>query len=144
MVNVTAMSEELLAQVATMAERGASLCGVTVSDDAEEIVRALNGWALASRDAGAQIDPDDVVAVGALLGEQFIRAFGWHWGEMAYPDGMTAFAVLDPDELAACQPINWAYWVLVDGEEVTFALTFSMVAAGEHPRAGDGDPVTFH
>jgi len=144
MTVIHAMPEGAAAELGPMAARGATLCAVDPASAPVDVVRALNAWALERRSAGETPEGDQVIAVGALLGEQFVRAFGWRWAELVDEDGRTAFALFNPDETAAIEPINWAYWTLVDQDEVTFALTFAMIAADEYPRGPAGDPITLH
>ena len=143
MTTVNPVHADIPAQLVEASTSGAALVGVSLEDSPLAIVTAINEHARTTRDAEVILDDDSIVALGALLGGQFIREFGWTWNELDYGDDNTAFAVLNEDHSSGTPPLNWVYSTYKNGYEINFLLAFNMVAAGSLPPGTPGDPAMF-
>ncbi|PZF81333.1 hypothetical protein [Jiangella anatolica] len=144
MPTVLAVEADVIAELTHAAAAGAALVGLAQDEKPDVIVRAIDELAHARLDAGAEADRGDALNLGVLLGEQYVRAFGWGWVQLEYPDGDTSFAVVDPQHTVGNQPMNWVYVALQGLQTVNFMLNFNMVAAGRLPAGTHGDPEMFH
>lgn len=120
------------------------MLGLHPDDTPASIVDAINNYAGSARTTGQQPETADIISIGALLGFQYVRQFGWDWFELDYGNGESAFAVLNSGHSLGNQPLNWAYGVLVERTEINFLLNFNMVATGSVPTGTTGDPTMFN
>lgn len=87
------------------------------------------------RGAGAQPRRQAVFALGALIGAQYVRGLGWHWGDVTWdgdPDS-AAVGVLSPDESLFNNPIGWVSQIAESGGGVPFMLSYNMILANQVP-----------
>jgi hypothetical protein len=139
-MNVEPVSPEVVAEIETVGPQVAAVLGVGVDDEPQSIVAAIDQYVDEHR--AEEIDVDVVVALGALLGSQYVRAFGWKWAALGHPDDEAVFSVVDQDHTIANQPLHWVRDVAERGRDVNFLLNFNMVAAGDvPPPRGDGPAI---
>ena len=87
---------------------------------------------------------DVVVALGALLGEQYVGAAGWQWTVRLHEEG-EAHVVVDPSRAWMVMPIQWVYAAItVQDHEPDLAADFRTTVAGGRGRgtAGSWTPAT--
>lgn len=111
----------------------------------EDVVYAIDRFLADRRAAQQEIERDDVLALGVLLGEQYVRGHDWHWTNLTYPDGTTAFAVTNALETMGNQPMNWVFDIAQHPDrEISLMLNYNMIAIGNAPAGAPGDPAMFH
>src|SRR5262245_25002665 len=103
------------------ASDGAALLGVSISDDPDSIVAAIDAfvfaWQGGKRPAKKVIDPEDApYTLGSLWGEQLVRKFGWDWKMVTFHEhgDSTAPGVLSPNRALAIYPIHFVIGCLQD------------------------------
>jgi hypothetical protein len=117
---------------------GATLVGVSISDDPDSIVAAIDefvfAWQGGKRPPKKVIDPEDApYALGTLWGQQLVRRFGWDWKMVTFHDhgDSTAPGVLSPDRSLAIYPIHFILGCLQDPTvDATVMLSYNMLKAG--------------
>lgn len=78
------------------------------------LVTRINQYLNDLKANGAELEGDMVIALGLLVGEQFVRAFDWHWG-LVCMDGNEDYirtCVLPPDDSLSINPIGWVADIL--------------------------------
>ena len=75
-------------------------------------------------------DEDGIVAIGVLLGTQYIRRLGWRWALVTWDDGAEAHSVVSHDSSIVITPLNWVYGILKGEEQTNVLLNFNMVEGG--------------
>lgn len=111
-----------------------------------QIVAHLQERIVALKAAGTAVTEENIMGMGVLLGEQYVAAFDWHWGQVVR-NGDVAHAgvfVLAADNSLAINPIGWINSVLTTPYEANFLLNFNMVAAQILPPATPNAAVVFH
>lgn len=141
MPTVEPLPHEVTAELDSVVPEGAALLGVDVNDEPKSIVAAIDKY-VAEHQAD-EIDRDAIISLGALLGTQYVRAFGWKWAELVYAEDHTVYSVVDPAHQIGNQPLVWVLHVVEEGQELNFLLNFNMVAAGNMPPPRDDGPVMF-
>ena len=82
------------------------------------------------------VDPqiDLPLMLGSLWGQQLVRAFGWEWTGVTFPDETKKMAqgigVVPPDRSMLILPFNFIYQCMDHGMPVTILLSFNMLADG--------------
>lgn len=87
MPTVNEVEPSVVAELIEQIPIGSALCGARPDDAPKAVVTAINDWVSAFRDRGESPERENAVALGVLLGEQYVRAFSWRWASLAYPDG---------------------------------------------------------
>ena len=118
-------------------DAGAKLLGVSADDDPAKIVAAVDAfvfnWQCGDHPPASVLDAEDApFRMGAVWGEQFVRAFDWEWKMVTFHehDDSTAPAVLSPDRSLAVYPIHFIMGCLQDPTvDTTILIAFNMLAA---------------
>lgn len=119
-------------------EHGLTLLGVTADDTPGKIVAAVDefvfGWQCGERPPADALAPDNApLPLGAVWGQQLVRAFGWDWAVVEFHehDNSQAPGVLSPDRALAVYPIHFIMGCLHDPTvDTTILLAFNMLEAG--------------
>ncbi|KAB1656686.1 hypothetical protein F8O01_09875 [Pseudoclavibacter chungangensis] len=141
MPTIETLPADVRAEVADVCTDAAALLGVPLEAEPAVIVDAIEAHVSRDRD----VSDDAVVALGALLGEQYVRGLDWRWAVLDYGDD-TVFSVVDPSGRFANQPMRWMLDVARDPErEIAFRLNYEMVRTGDlAPPEGVELPLLFH
>ena len=127
---------------------GSQLLGLSSNDDPAKIVAAVDAfvfdWQCGDHPAASVLDAEDApFRMGALWGEQLVRALGWEWAMVTFHDhgNSTAPAVLSPDRSLAVYPIHFIMGCLQDSTvDTTILLVFNMLEADT---VGDTTPASY-
>jgi hypothetical protein len=146
MATVKSVPNDVALEVQQLQANAATLLNVNMTDPAKDIVTTITEWTRAQKDAKSMPDDDTIVALGVLLGEQYVRAFGWHWGEVTWDDDPdnSSTCVLSPNNSLSINPIGWVNAVYKERNSTNFLLNFNMVAAGKLPNAAANQAMSFH
>jgi hypothetical protein len=117
---------------------GTKLLGVSPDDDPAKIVAAVDAfvfdWQCGDHPPASVLDAEDApFRMGAVWGEQLVRAFGWEWAMVKFHEhgDTTAPGVLSPDRALAVYPIHFIMGCLQDSTvDTTILIAFNMLAAG--------------
>ena len=128
--------------------QGAKLLGVSPDDDPATIVAAVDefvyNWQCGDKPPKRVLDPENApFTLGAVWGQQLVRAFGWEWAIVTFHEhgDTTAPGVLSPDRSLAVYPIHFAMGCLQDPTvDTTILIAFNMLAAG---KIGDSTPGSY-
>lgn len=145
MARIRPLADDVRREIEDFRERGAALLQLAQDTPPAEIVRRVTERVREMKDQGETLDQGGTIAFGVLLGEQYVRAFGWHWGEVVLDqDGHDcAYCVLSPDDALSIAPLWWVGDVM-GRDSTNFMLNFNMVAAGKVPPAEPGQALGFH
>lgn len=146
MAEVREVDAETFNDIVEYQGRAARLLQVEPSLAPDEIVAAITARVRQLKSDGQTLEQDDCIAFGVLLGEQYIRAFQWHWGEVIWDgdeeEGRTC--VLNGDNSVSINPIRWVNDVMTTDRATNFMLNFNMVAAGRMPECAPNEAMGFH
>ncbi|VFS84877.1 Uncharacterised protein [Pseudomonas aeruginosa] len=118
-----------------MQAQGLALLGVAADETPAQIVAAVTDYVRDAREQGRSLDDEAVFALGALIGAQYVRGLGWHWGDVTWdgdPDS-AAVGVLSPDESLFNNPIGWVSQIAESDGGVPFMLSYNMILANQVP-----------
>jgi hypothetical protein len=146
MAEVSEVDAEVLEDIREYQGRAATLLQVSLSAAPSEIVTAINTRVRELKSSGTTLEQDDCIAFGVLLGEQYVRAFEWHWGEVVWDgdEDESWTCVLNGDNSVSINPIWWVNDVLTTDRSTNFLLNFNMVAAGRMPECAPNEAMGFH
>lgn len=148
MPDIRAASEDLLEEIRQFQAITADRLGINLADAPSSIVEKIKDQVSQLRDDGTELDEDSLAGLAVVLGEQYVRQFGWHWGEVNfkddYDDAHYVACVLIPDHSVAIAPVWWISEIL-DGEKSNgILLNFNLVAANQVPVAEPGSALIIH
>jgi hypothetical protein len=134
------------ADILAYLDQGARMIDASDQTPAADVVRAITEFAREAKSKGTKYSQDEILALGILLGQQYIAGHGWHWAEVVW-DGdeeNSAIGVLNSDESLFINPMWWANDVMNTDRAVNFMLNYNMVAAGNMPPGQPCEAVGFH
>ena len=135
MAEINPLSTDLQQQLADLQAQGLALLGIAADETPAQIVAAVTDYVRDARAQGRSLDDEAVFALGALIGAQYVRGLGWHWGDVTWdgdPDS-AAVGVLSPDESLFNNPIGWVSQIAESGGGVPFMLSYNMILANQVP-----------
>lgn len=127
---------------------GMGLLGLSPDAEPATAVAAVDAfvfdWQCGKRPPAHVLDAEDApFRLGAVWGEQLVRALGWEWAIVRFHEhgDSTAPAVLSPDRGLAIYPIHFIMGCLQDPSvDTTILLAFNMLTTGS---IGDTDPGSY-
>ena len=145
MPQVNPLSSDVVGEISAVIPSGYQRLEVTRGAEPAEVISAVEAVLLQHRRGQDELDRSDLIALGVVLGDVYVQSLGWEWVELGYPDGATAFAVLDPTHAVGNQPMNWVYDIAgSSNREIALLLGYNLVAAGSLPPAEPGDAIMLH
>jgi len=91
------------------------------------------------------MNDDEIYALGALLGCQYVKGLNWHWGSAVwdYDEENGAIGVLSQDDSLFNNPIGWIGKVLDSPGGTPFLLSYNMIIAHQIPvfEPGSATPI---
>ncbi|OES59117.1 hypothetical protein A7R81_17665, partial [Pseudomonas aeruginosa] len=135
MAEINPLSTDLQQQLADLQTQGLALLGVAADETPAQIVAAVTDYVRDAREQGRSLDDAAIFALGALLGAQYVRGLGWHWGDVTWdgdPDS-AAVGVLSPDGSLFNNPIGWVSQIVEGDGGVPFMLSYNMILANQVP-----------
>lgn len=134
------LSPDMQQRLPGAAREGAALVGVSVIDDPVRIVTAVNTFVANPPKARffKKVDNwnDRALPLGALWGEQLVRAFGWQW-MLVHIEDDTEIGVFSAERGVGVYPFDYVFGCLESGEYPTILLAFNMLAEGSLPAFQD-------
>ncbi|PWD51352.1 hypothetical protein C8046_12460 [Serinibacter arcticus] len=145
MPHISPLTDDVVGEILSVAPDGYARLGLIPEADPEEVLRAVEDVLHLHRRGGDELDRQDLITLGVVVGDVFVRNLGWEWANLTYPDGATAFAVLDETHAVGNQPMNWVYDIAGNANrEIALVLGYNLVARGEWPPAQPGDALMLH
>lgn len=143
---VIGIEPDLADEIAECSAAGRDLLLIAPSATPRDIVGEITDYVRKLQADACQLETDDVLALAALLGDQYVAAFQWQWAKVcARPDGgETFYGVLSPGHAIAITPFWWVSHCLQGGTPAGFLRNFERVAAGDMPAALPGQALGFH
>ena len=90
MAEINPLSTDLQQQLADLQAQGLALLGIAADETPAQIVAAVTDYVRDARAQGRSLDDEAVFALGALIGAQYVRGLGWHWGDVTWDGDRTA------------------------------------------------------
>jgi hypothetical protein len=143
MAEIRALNEDMQSDLREYEADGLALLQLSPEAKPLGIVTRINEHARYLRAEGATLDQDDVLALGILLGWQYVRAHGWHWGQVFWDPDTSAIGVLNRNNAWFINPMWWMNDVLSAARAPNFLLNFNMVA-GNLPPGQANEAMGFH
>lgn len=148
MPDIRPASADLLQEISQFQAITAGRLGINLQDAPVGIVEKIRDQVNEIKDDGVELDEDSLAGLAVVLGEQYVRQFGWHWAEVNfkddYDDTHYVACVLISDDSLAIAPVWWISEIL-DGEKSNgILLNFNLVAANQVPVADPGSALIIH
>ncbi len=146
MADIRIIDAETMDEIASFEARGKSLLGLSNVLPPHEMVQAITEHVRAIKAEGKSLDEDDVLALGILLGWQYVYGLGWHWREVVWDadEDNSAIGVLPKDNRLFINPMWWMNDTINTDRATNFMLNYNMVVAGNVPAAQADEAIGFH
>lgn len=134
------------AELADYSASGLALLMLDALSEPHEIVAGITQYVEKLRQDDCRLEEDDLCALAALLGDQYVAQFGWRWAEVVPVGNEQAamFGVVSTDAALMITPFWWVHQVLQASQAANFLHNFARVAKGQLPEAEPGALVGFH
>ncbi|MBE9608235.1 hypothetical protein [Chitinilyticum piscinae] len=146
MAETSNLDQDILDDLAHYTHHGLQLIGVDENSPPEQIVRSITEYVRELKTRGDVPQEDDVLGLGILLGQQYVRGFAWRWARVVW-DGDAdndAIGVLPQDDSLFINPMWWMNDTVSTDRSTNFMLNYNMVAANKIPPATPGEAMGFH
>ncbi|NIE62707.1 hypothetical protein [Burkholderia sp. Ax-1719] len=122
-------------EIAELASIALTLLKLDSASQPEAVVAAITDFVRDCKDKRSPIPDDEVFALGALLGSQYVRGLQWHWGSVVwdFDEQNGAIGVLNHDNSLFTNPVGWVDQVLKSDGGVPFMLSYNMIVANQTP-----------
>lgn len=122
-------------EIAELASIALTLLKLDRASKPEIVVAAITEFVRECKEKNPTIPDDEVFALGALLGSQYVRGLQWHWGSVVWDgdEANGAIGVLNHDNSLFTNPIGWIAEVLKSEGGVPFMLSYNMIVANQTP-----------
>lgn len=150
MADIREIDSGTMADIVDLDAQGRHILRVSKNMLPSDVVDTITQYVDSLRTDGRSLPQDDVIALGVLLGWQYVSGLGWHWGEVVYDadEDNPVIGVLSSDNALFINPIGWMNHALSPDPDatpdVTFMLNYNMVAAGSTPPAQPNEALGFH
>ncbi|MDR2220849.1 MAG: hypothetical protein LBE24_09800 [Methylobacillus sp.] len=146
MAEAREVDAETMDDIVHYEQKGLEFLGIGADMPPAEIVRVITERVRELKAENRSLDKDDTLALGCLLGRQYIRGFGWHWAEVVWDfnEEDSAIGVLPQDNSLFINPMWWMSDTLETRTSTNFMLNYNMVAANNIPAAQPDEAVGFH
>jgi hypothetical protein len=143
---IAQISEDLAREILDFQAKAAKTLDLDPNEPPHHIVTEINRWARDAKSQHSVPDEDTILQFATLLAEQFVRAFGWHWGEVtwSYDSANSRTCILPTDNSLSINPFWWVSATLRERDSVNFLLKFNMLVAGDFPHHQPNDASPYH
>lgn len=135
MAEISKVPAELVDQIKVLSREGLALLGLTGDHAPADVVAAITERVRNCKATGKTLSEEEMYALGALLGNQYVEGQGWHWGDVVwdYDETTAAVGVLNHDNSLFINPIGWVAQVMESEGGVGFMLNYNMVSVHQVP-----------
>jgi len=135
MAEIRDIPQDVAVEVEALSNAGMELLGLPPDSTPEAIVAALTEFIRTCKAAHAELGDEQVYALGALLGCQYVLGLQWHWGSVVWDhdEENGAIGVLNHDNSLFNNPIGWVGKIVEAEGGVPFMLSYNMIAANQAP-----------
>lgn len=135
MAEIRMISHELSEEINALEQKGLELLRLSRDCAPTDVVAAITELVRNYNAEGTTLPEDEIYALGALLGCQYVRGQDWHWGNVTwdYDEESAAVGVLNHDNSLFINPIGWVAKVMESKSGVGFMLNYNMVSGHEVP-----------
>lgn len=145
MAQISKLDQDTLEEITRYAALGLQLLELPEQSAPIDVVMRIDTALRQVRQGDmGMLEEDQIIALGVLLGEQYVRAFQWHWAEVLHKgdeEGITR--VLSPDCAIGNNPIGWISELVSQTRPINILSNFYSVTAGELPFAKPNDALDF-
>jgi len=148
MAHILPLSDDLALEITQLQKQAAGFFKINLEDKPTKIVERVKECIEDTKDSEKNLDDDQLAGLAVILGEQYVRQFNWHWGEINFhEDGLDenyAAGVLIEDNSLAIVPVWWISDILEGDASNGVLLNFNLVAANSVPVADPGSALMIH
>lgn len=146
MAEIREVDAETIADITGYAPKGLAIIGMAEEAAPKDVVAAITEHVRALKAERRSLTKDDTLALGILLGWQYVRGFEWHWAEVVwdFDEDTAAIGVLPADNSLFINPMWWMNDTVNTDRATNFMLNYNMVAAHNVPPAERDEALGFH
>lgn len=110
-------------------KRGLRTIGANDETPPEEIIAIISMHIDRIKADTSPHSPDDIFALGVLLGWQYVRGHDWHWREVVWQADAIEIGVLPRDDSLFINPMWWIEKTLDDDQPCNFLDNYQLMAS---------------
>ena len=146
MADILEIENGTMGEIIEFADYGSQMLALKGDENPKEIVSKINQFVSDAKEQKRQFSQDEILALGILLGWQYVNGLQWEWGEAVWDGDIdtSAIGVLNADNSLFNNPMAWMNSVLNSDRVPNFLLNYNMVAGNKVPKAQPNEARMFH
>jgi hypothetical protein len=135
MAEIREIPEDVAIEIEALSNTGMELLGLPAGSTPEAIIAAITQFVRTRKAAHSGLPDEQIYALGALLGCQYVLGLQWHWGSVVrdHDEENGAIGVLNHDNSLFNNPIGWIGKIMESEGGVPFMLSYNMIVANQAP-----------
>ena len=146
MAKIKSVEDKTMSEIIEFEKHGLKMVSLKGNEEPKSIVAKINEFVSDTKEGNQRFSEDEILALGILLGWQYVKGLNWHWGEVIWglDQASSAIGVLNEDNSLFNNPMAWMNNVLITEKVPNFMLNYNMVAAGNVPKGQPNEAMSFH
>lgn len=146
MVQIREIPADVSIQINDLQKSARELLRISDEMSPKDIVTRITEYTRQCINQETIISDNDIYAIGALLGCQYVQGLGWSWKSVDWTDNPEdgAIGVLNEDKSMFNNPIGWVSKTLEESESVTFLLSYNMIEGKTYPKLEPNSATPFY
>lgn len=146
MAEIRDIDKATMKEIVEFEKIGAQIVSLEGNNSPKVIVSKINEFVKDAKKEKRQFSEDETLALGILLGWQYVRGLNWHWGEAIWDanEDSSAIGVLNEDNSLFNNPMWWMHNVLNTDRAVNFMLNYNVIVANKAPQAQPNEAYGVH
>lgn len=135
MAEIKEVPNEVKDEIESLIKQGISLLNISTNMEPKDVVAAITDFIRVCKETQKKLTEEQLYAIGALLGCQYVKGLQWHWGCVVwdFDEENGAIGVLNADNSLFNNPIGWVSEIMNSDGGVPFMLSYNMIVANKVP-----------
>ena len=146
MIQIKDIPSDVVIEIETLQKVARNTLNISNEMSPKDIITSITEYVRKCIDEKLEITDNEMYAIGALLGNQYVKGLGWSWKSVDWTDKEDdgAIGVLNTDYSYFNNPIGWVCRTIENSESVTFLLSYNMIEAGKYPKSEPNSATPFY
>ncbi len=99
MAKIKSVEDETMSEIIEFEKHGLKIVSLEGNEEPKSIVAKINEFVSDAKEGNQRFSEDEILALGILLGWQYVKGLNWHWGEVIWEldQASSAIGVLNED-----------------------------------------------
>lgn len=146
MVKIKEIPSDVVEQIDTLQKEAYNILNISDNMSPKDIVSIITEHTRKCIEEKIEITDNEKYAIGALLGNQYVKGLGWVWKSVDWNENSEdgAIGVLNTDFSYFNNPIGWVSQTIENSKPVTFLLSYNMIKSKKYPKSEPNSATPFY